>query len=62
MFVSRQETGLIVIEYIDPATTTEDDDEEDEVSCPSLTCVLPIVICVTIVATAAVIGGLCFAK
>lgn len=64
----RQEAGLIVTEYKDPrlivteykdpATLTEHGDD----SCPSFTCVLPVVLCITVVVLVLIVGGFCFAK
>lgn len=56
---------------VDPSTITEDDQDDknqpytdDDTSCPPLTCVLPIVLCIglTVVVAAVVIGGVCLAK
>jgi len=57
-----QVTGLIMTDHIDPATVIEASNKEDDVSCPSLTCVLPIVLCIAVVAVALAIGGISKSK
>jgi len=51
----RQETGLVVNDYLDPATYP--DDSPDEGPCPVDTCIVPIVVCCTVIPVIAVIVG-----